>query len=83
MRATKQDTVFILDAVPHYSAATVVAGRGEGMYRTFEAVENVRVSRKYDLEGLVIIVATDFTHRECFARIVSHTTSFDCENLSH
>jgi hypothetical protein len=38
-------------------AAAVIAGRGQRVYCTLEAVEDVRGTRRDQLEGLVVLVA--------------------------
>jgi len=55
------ERVVRLDPVPHDLAAAVIAHRGQAMNGALEAVEGMRLSRSDDLEGQVVLVATDFT----------------------
>jgi hypothetical protein len=50
-----------LDPVANDLALTVLAHRGEFVYRALEAVERMGVSGSDHLEGQVVVVAADFT----------------------
>jgi hypothetical protein len=54
-----------LGAVADGSAATVLAYRGHGLNRAFEAVEDMSGSGSHHFEALVVVVATDFTGSQC------------------
>ena len=56
------------DPVANDSAPAVTAGRGQGMDRTFEAVEAVRFSRHHHIERLVIVVSANFTNAHFILR---------------
>jgi hypothetical protein len=55
-----KDGIILLDAMPNYPTAAMIAQRGESMDCTFKAVEGVLVSVHCHLEGLVILVAACF-----------------------
>ena len=50
-----------LNAVTDDSATAMRTGRGQRVYRTFEAVERVRLARDHDLNALVVVVSTYLT----------------------
>src|SRR5690606_7709957 len=68
MRATIEGAV-TLDPVTDDSNAAMIAGGGELMDRTLEAVENVTVSRGNHLEREVIIVTADLASSHIYLRV--------------
>ena len=47
-------------------AATMIAGRRQGIYRTFETIERVSASAHRYFEGLVVLVAANFASAHMF-----------------
>jgi hypothetical protein len=58
--------VFSLDAVADDLTSAMGANRGQLVDRTFERVEYVPASGRYDLKAHVVIVAANFTARHFY-----------------
>jgi hypothetical protein len=61
MGATKHHAAGRLQAMPDDPAAAMSASRRQGMDRALKAVKRVALAVHHDLEGLVILIAANFT----------------------
>jgi hypothetical protein len=66
MRATEQDSCLSFHAVADDPASTMVTGRGQRIYRTFETVKGVARSTDRHFKSFVVFVATDFAGAHVF-----------------
>ena len=73
MRGAKK-CVACLDAVADDPAAAVFADRRQTVDSAFETIENVRVSRLYDLERQIIVVPANFA--SCHYGLHSKSSAF-------
>jgi hypothetical protein len=60
---TAEKVFFRLDAVSDDFAAAMSADRRKAMNRAFKTIEDVTISRRYDLKRQVIIVTANFALR--------------------
>jgi hypothetical protein len=72
---TTEDPTVSFNTVADDAAPAMLADGSERMDRAFEAVEHVRLPAQADLEGLVVVVATDLAlrHAQGFPRAVLRT----------